>query len=59
MMNCIGKRYVLKNGYSIRKAECYDGYQMRYFWTVWTPDGNHYMNCGSYNEAYELAKRSK
>ena len=55
MMNRVGKTYVLKNGYSICKCECYDGYNMQYFWTIWRPDSSHYMNCGSYDEAYELA----
>lgn len=54
-MNRISKLYTLKNGYSIAKCECYDGYNMQYFWVIWTPSGKHYMNCGSYEEAHELA----
>ena len=54
-MNAVGKAYRLKSGYSIRKMSCYDGYDIRYFWTIWSPEGNHYINCGSYEEAYELA----
>ena len=49
------KTYTLKNGYSLCKGECYDGYQTRTFWQIWTPDGHLYMNCGSYKEAYEIA----
>lgn len=49
------KEYRLKNGYTIRKEELYDGYNMRTFWRIYTPDGNPYMGCVSYKEAYELA----
>ena len=58
-MNRISKMYRLKNGYGIVKCECYDGYNMQYFWTIWNPEGRHYMNCGSYEEAYEIAKNLK
>lgn len=56
MLNRIGKLYRLSNGYSISKTECYDGYQMQYRWTIWGKDGRPYMHCGSYEEAYEIAR---
>ena len=59
MATRVGKLYRLKNGYSISKGECYDGYNMQYFWCVWKPDGNLYLSCGSYDEAYELASHLK
>ena len=49
------KVYRLKNGYSITKEEIYDGYQTRSYWRIYKPDGNPYLGCGSYQEAYELA----
>ena len=49
------KVYRLKNGYTISKDEVYDGYNMRSFWRIYKPDGNFYMSCGSYKEAYEIA----
>lgn len=54
-MNQIGKMYKLKNGYKICKTSWYDGCNMRYYWSVWSPNGEIYMNCGSYAEAMELA----
>ncbi len=50
-----GKLYTLKNGYSISKAKCYDGYNIQRFWSIWSPDGSLYRSCVSYEEAYELA----
>lgn len=55
MLERCGKLYTLKNGYSICKAKCYDGYNMQYLWSIWRPDGQLYMSCVSYEEAYELA----
>ena len=49
------KEYRLKNGYKLLKAECYDGYNTQTYWQIYKPNGEHYMNCGSYREAYELA----
>lgn len=49
------KEYTLKNGYRLKKAECYDGYSTRTYWQIYKPNNEHYMNCGSYTEAYELA----
>lgn len=54
-MFAASKMYRLKNGYGIQKRECYDGFQTRYRWTIWSPNGSVYMNCGSYDEAYEIA----
>jgi hypothetical protein len=49
------KTYKLKNGYSIKKGNVYDGYNMNVRWCIYEPSGNLYMSCGSYKEAYELA----
>lgn len=49
------KVYRLRNGYSLSKGECYDGYKTVTHWCIYSPDGNLYMSCGSYKEAYELA----
>lgn len=49
------KVYRLRNGYSLSKSECYDGYKMVSYWCIYKPDGNLYMSCGSYKEAYEIA----
>lgn len=49
------REYKLRNGYSIAKTECYDGYTMQYQWSVFAPGGQLYMSCGSYQEAYKLA----
>ena len=49
------KVYRLRNGYSISKGEFYDGYKMNIRWCIYKPDGNLYMSCVSYKEAYELA----
>lgn len=49
------KVYRLKNGYSISKGEIYDGYRMNIRWWIYKPNGEIYMSCGSYKEAYELA----
>ena len=54
-----GKNYRLKNGYSICKTQFYDCYNVQYRWAIWTPKGELYMSCGSYNEAYELASSLK
>lgn len=51
----MNKLYRLKNGYSIRKCEYYNGYDMRYLWSIFEPGGKLYMSCVSYKEAYELA----
>jgi hypothetical protein len=49
------KVYRLKNGFSISKGECYDGYNMQTYWGIYEPNGTLYRSCHSYNEAYELA----
>lgn len=56
-MNRVGRLYKLKNGYGVSKCECYDGYNMQYFWAIFTPSGEHYKNCKSYEEAYLLASK--
>ena len=56
MMERVGKTYTLKNGYKIAKCRCYDGFEMQYFFTVFTPDESDYRgNIGSWERAYELA----
>lgn len=55
MVERVGKLYQLRNGYKISKTKCYDGYNMRYLWSIWSPDGSLYMSCVSYDEAYEIA----
>lgn len=55
-MNLIGKTYTLRNGNKISKAECYDGYDMRYFWVVMNKGGKVVAsNLGSYEKAYKIA----
>ena len=49
------KVYRLRNGYSISKGEFYDGYNTNTRWCIYYPNGNFYMSCVSYKEAYELA----
>ena len=49
------KTYRLKNGYSIKKGNFYDGYNMNVRWWIYEPNGNVYISCGSYKEAYEIA----
>lgn len=51
----MGKSYELKNGYSIKKGNFYDGYNMNARWCIYEPSGNLYMSCGSYKEAHEIA----
>lgn len=51
----MNKTYELKNGYTISKGEFYDGYNMNIRWCIYEPNGNLYMSCGSYKEAYEMA----
>lgn len=58
-MNRVGKMYRLANGYGVCKCECYNGYQMQYYWTIWKPNGEHYMTCGSRDEAFEIASHLK
>lgn len=55
-MATFNKVYHLHNGYSISQMECYDGYMTQRRWAIWKPSGELYMSCGSYNEAFELAK---
>lgn len=49
------KKEVLENGYTIRKCKCYDDFNIRYLWNIFSPDGRLYLSCCSYSEAYELA----
>lgn len=51
----MNKVYRLKNGYSISKGEFYDGYKTNIRWCIYSPNGDFYMSCVSYSEAYELA----
>jgi len=53
------KSYTLSNGYKLIKGELYDGYTMWTTYDIYTPDGELYMKCGSYREAYELASHLK
>lgn len=45
------KVYRLKNGYSISKNEFYSSSAK---WCIYALDGNLYMRCISFKEAYEL-----
>lgn len=55
----MNKVYRLKNGYSISKGQFYDGYNMNTRWCIYKPNGELYLSCGSYKEAYELASHLK
>ena len=51
----MNKVYRLKNGYSISKGDFYDGNNMNVRWCIYKPNGELYLSCGSYKEAYEIA----
>jgi hypothetical protein len=51
----MNKVYKLKNGYSLSKGTFYDGYKSNTRWCIYSPNGELYMSCVSYKEAYELA----
>lgn len=46
---------VRKTGCTIKRMECYDGYNMQYYYIIFAPTGEEYMRCGSYKEALEMA----
>ena len=54
-MERVSKIYTLKNGYRIYKMSYYTGVETVYYWVVDDSNGARYKNCGSYDEAYEIA----
>lgn len=57
-MNTVGKIYRFKNGRSVAKCECYDGYTMQYFWMVFNCDGSPMKKAKSFTDAAEIARRT-
>ena len=53
------KTYRFGNGYSTAKVGFYDGYNMNYYWAIFSPNGEVYMKCGSYEEARDIIKTLK
>ena len=48
-----------RRGYKICKMSVDNGWNRYSVWTIWKPNGNVYMHCNSYDEAYELATNLK
>lgn len=56
MLEIVGKRYRLKNGYTFCRCRVYDGYNTQYFYMMCKPDGRFDRKVKSYEQALELSK---